>query len=198
MALWNTPMYRRWYNIKSRCQNPKNEKYRLYGGRGICLDPRWEDFSTFYRDMGDPPSPRHTVDRIDNEGPYSPENCRWATPVEQSNNKRTNVRVAGQTLTENARRLGLTPEALRYRMSRGFTESQVLSPQKRRRKNYKRTVIQTDLAGTVVGRHGSLRAAAEAANPDKPEAALKAVWRVCEGQRKTYLGFCWGYASRDP
>jgi hypothetical protein len=193
MPLWNTPMYRRWYNIKSRCENPKNEKYRLYGERGITLCARWKVFENFLSDMGHPPSPSHTIDRIDVNGPYSPENCRWATPREQSNNKRGNVLVRGQTLAEHARELGITPEALRYRRSKGLSEDQVLASEKRRKAHLNTTVLQKTLDGHVVGRFGCLAEAGRAANPLNPETGLKSVWRVCTGERKTYLGFCWGF-----
>lgn len=196
MALWNTPMYRRWYNIKSRCQNPNNEKYADYGGRGVRLDPRWEDFTTFYADMGEPPSPEHTVGRTDNDGPYSPENCQWETRVQQANNKRTSVRIQGLTLAQHARSLGLTPEALRYRISQGLTETQVLSPKKKRQKNKGIIVIQMELDGSVVKRHASLRAAADHVAPEKSKAALKGIWRVCEKQRRTYLGYYWEYDTQ--
>jgi hypothetical protein len=194
MALWNTPMYRRWYNIKSRCTNPNNEKWDLYGGRGIQLCERWQDFEAFALDMGPQPSASHTVDRLDVNGPYSPENCRWATPVEQANNKRCNILLDGLTLAQQARRLGVTPETIRYRIATG---ADPLTPHKRRKKNYGRTVLQIRSDGSVVRRHESLAAAANSAHPENPNAALKAIWRVLESQRKSYLGYSWVYAALD-
>lgn len=198
MALWNTPMYRRWYNIKSRCQNPKNEKYPEYGGRGITLDPRWEDFSAFYVDMGNPPSPEHTVGRMDNDGPYSPENCRWEDPVQQSNNRRTNVRINGLTLAQHARLLGLMPEALRYRIAQGLSTEEVLSPVKKRKAMYGVPIRQLRLDGSVVGLHDSLRAAGESLNTHNRKVASRGVWRVCQKQRRSYMGFCWEYGVPGP
>lgn len=194
MAIWNTPAYRRWYNIKSRCTNPNNEKWALYGGRGIALCERWQVFENFAQDMGPQPSPQHTVDRIDVNGPYSPENCRWATPIEQANNKRTNVRIGEKTLAQHARVLGMTPEAIRHRMNSG---TDPLNPVKQRKKNYGRIVIQKNLDGSVVYQHDSLKIAGQKANPINPEVGLKGVWRVLEGQRKTYAGFYWGYAPLE-
>lgn len=191
MTIWNTPAYRRWYNIKSRCTNPNNEKWALYGGRGITLCERWHDFNAFLSDMGPRPSPQHTVDRIDVNGPYSPENCRWATPAEQANNKRTNVRIGEKTLAQHARALGVTPETIKYRLNNGMDP---LNPVKQRKKNYGRIVIQKNLDGSVVYQHESLKIAGQQINPSNPEAGLKGVWKVLEGQRKTYAGFYWEYA----
>ena len=194
MAIWNTPAYRRWYNIKSRCENPNNEKYHLYGARGISLCERWQSFETFWADMGPPPSPTHTVGRIDNDGPYSPENCRWETPIEQANNKRTNVRIGSKTLAEHARGLGIQPETIRYRLANGMDP---LSNKKKRKKNYGRMILQKDLGGLLLQEHRSLRLAAESINPQNPKAALNGIWRVLESTRKSYAGYCWEYAPQE-
>lgn len=95
------PLWRTWMSMRSRCNNPNATGYARYGGRGITLCARWDDFESFIADVGERPSPSHSLDRCDVDGHYEPGNVRWATRFEQANNRRDNTRVEykGQTLT---------------------------------------------------------------------------------------------------
>jgi hypothetical protein len=122
--------YRIWTGMHQRCR-PTNPASALYAARGITICPEWASFERFLADMGARPSPSHSIDRIDNDGPYAPWNCRWATRPEQGRNKRSNhlLTFDGLTLTLTAwsERIGISRETLARRVKLGWPTEQVLT-----------------------------------------------------------------------
>lgn len=115
------PTYCAWSNMWTRCTNPNYAKWDRYGGRGITVDPAWEDYAVFLSDMGEKPEGM-SLDRIDNDANYEKANCRWATKHQQMNNRSTNKRYehAGEdlTLSEWATRTGIPYSVLHSRLCR--------------------------------------------------------------------------------
>ena len=96
----DTSIHNTWMDMRRRCYKKYRRDYNRYGGRGIRVCKEWKDsFEQFYKDMGDPPE-GHTLDRIDNDGNYCKENCKWSTVKEQSRNKRHSLYVTSNGITK--------------------------------------------------------------------------------------------------
>jgi hypothetical protein len=123
-----TPEYTSWLAMHARC---RRAHYKRHHGRGITIDERWKLFKNFLADMGHKPTPRHTLERIDNDGPYAPTNCRWATYEEQARNKSNNrvlsFRGRAQCLQGWADELGMSRERIQQRLKNGWTVEEALS-----------------------------------------------------------------------
>ncbi len=134
-----TAEYNSHRGMLERCYNPNHSHYKHYGARGIIVCDRWRhSFKNFYADMGDKPGPDYSLDRIDNDGPYSPENCRWATSRQQGTNKSNSRSLTydGKTMpmSEWSREAGIHIMTLYHRLERGWSVEQALTtpPGKRR------------------------------------------------------------------
>ena len=126
-------LHRIWVGMKQRCHNTKCSSYKDYGGRGIVVCGRWRhSFVAFREDMGEPPSVAHQIDRIDNNGGYVPENCRWTTRGIQMRNTRKNrpLTFDGRTqlLIDWARELGIADNTLAVRIARWGLDKALSTP----------------------------------------------------------------------
>ncbi len=125
------PEYGVWLSMNNRCRNPNANGYHSYGGRGIRVCDRWqESFVAFLEDMGPRPAKGFTIDRRDNSQGYEPDNCYWATPMQQGGNKRTNVVITIGSVSQHAaawcRDLGIKPSVFYKRRWRGWAPEQAL------------------------------------------------------------------------
>jgi len=126
-----SPEERCWLKMMQRCGNPKQVGYHNYGGRGIKVCDRWHKLSNFIADMGPRPSPKHSIERRDNNGDYTPSNCKWATRHEQHRNMRRNVWLTldGVTLClkDWARSTGMDQMTIKGRLRRGWSVRDTLT-----------------------------------------------------------------------
>lgn len=123
--------YNSWHAMTMRCTDPNNRKYQQYGGRGITVCERWKSFDDFLEDMGPKPTPKHTIDRIDNSGGYSPDNCRWANAREQAINRRTSVYLTLDGITKPlvhwAEECGVDRRVLLQRYRNGWSHERIIT-----------------------------------------------------------------------
>jgi hypothetical protein len=138
----DTKAYQAWCDMRQRCGNKNHKWYLSYGGRGISVCDEWlVSFDAFFRDMGDPPSKKHQLGRIDNDAEYSKENCRWETPSQNQRNK-SNTSVVETPLgrmglCDASDVYGLTPDCIKHRIKVGWDIQRVFSVPSKRSKDRK-------------------------------------------------------------
>ena len=129
-GMTGTPTYKTWDAMKRRVRCRTDKDYGNYGGRGIDMDPRWNSFISFYKDMGNKPNGT-TIGRIDNCKGYWPNNCRWETILQQNNNRRSSVYITvnGETLSmaQWAKKVGISRHGIRYRFLAGWEPCDIIS-----------------------------------------------------------------------
>lgn len=138
-GLSNTREYKIWKGIRKRCLNPKAPHFNRYGGRGITICERWSKFENFIQDMGMAPSSSHSIDRMNNDGNYCPENCRWATAEQQIRNstkaKKVTHKGITKCITEWAIEFGIDPGLMMERLRRGFSFEEAIDPKTKERRD---------------------------------------------------------------
>lgn len=141
-GLRNAPEWYVWSSMKARCYNPNNQRFDRYGERGIRVCDSWlAEFAAFYRDMGPRPSPKHSLERRDNNGNYAPSNCYWATAMQQARNRSSNVNLCFNGVTmcclDWDAHLGFRKETVRNRLNLGWTvELALTTPINRHRSHH--------------------------------------------------------------
>ena len=188
--------YNIWAMMRQRCTNPKAANYLNYGGRGITCCDEWRQFSQFYKDMGEPPSTKHTLDRVDNSKGYSPANCRWADVETQQNNRTNanNIQAFGQTLSvaQWARKTGLSRDMITHRIFvMGMPSEDALKAEKM--SWVQRRVVCRSLDGSNERVFDSLATAGKAVGVRRESlwAALK------RSSPAIFSGYSWEYVDQE-
>jgi len=131
-GMWRHPVYRVWQQMKSRCRDPNNPGYHRYGGRGITVCKRWDDFVLFWEDMGPTWQRGLSIERVDNDLGYQPDNCRWATGYDQTRNMSRNRYIqtpwGRMTVRDAAAKAGVPHRTVHGRIKDGWPEERLLEP----------------------------------------------------------------------
>lgn len=125
------PLYGRWYSMIGRCKYPSHTSWKWYGAKGIKVCDRWLVFENFLADMGQIPFPTATIERRNNRGDYSPDNCYWATPTEQAQNRSDSrllfyegIRLTARQWSE---KLGIRFELIQFRLDHGWSVERIFN-----------------------------------------------------------------------
>ena len=153
-GLSKTPEYRIWIHIKGRCLNSQDQSFASYGGRGITICSEWQNsFKSFYGDMGPRPGPEYSIERRDNHWGYNPQNCYWATMLNQANNKRNNHFLTHngktQTVSQWARIIDVLPRSLLARLEYGWSVERALTEPFRQHCTYKNHMLSSKINSSV-------------------------------------------------
>jgi hypothetical protein len=132
-GMTKTRIFKIWTGVRKRCTNPKCKSYKNYGGRGIIISPKWDNFIDFYNDMKEGYADNLSLDRIDHNGNYEPGNCRWATSKTQNRNRRNNYIIThnnkSKTVAEWAEISGIHYSVITYRIKNGWDiEKAIFTP----------------------------------------------------------------------
>lgn len=194
----STRLYTVWQDMKMRCINPNNEAYKNYGGRGITVCKEWFDFENFYTwamssgydenaEFG-----KCTLDRIDVNGNYEPDNCRWVNMKSQANNMRKNVNLKYngemKTLREWCETLNLSYNTIYGRLMKGWDTRKAFETPIRKSSKRTKRVLQTSKSGAIIKEYENVR-----------EASLQngynqgSITKCCDGEQKTAYGFVWEF-----
>ena len=135
-GMYRTPLHSVWVSMKQRCQNPNMIHYDSYGGRGISVCKSWQNFENFYKDMHEGYSKGLEIDRIDNDGNYSKENCRWVSPKTNARNRRNNhlidTPLGTMCIADAADCASLPYYVVSQRAARGVSKEKILAPVNRK------------------------------------------------------------------
>jgi hypothetical protein len=150
------PLYMLWCTIKNRCYNAKDRSYLNYGAKGITMSDSWKNsYNNFFRDMGEKPTPKHTIDRIDGLKGYSKENCRWATQKQQQRNRLNNKKLSHEgeelCLEEWAEKLGINHSTILGRLKRGWPLEKALTI-KRSKPHTLKTILAEEALASMEGK----------------------------------------------